>query len=52
MPPGVSKVDMVRVPRIELASRSIDGLDAPVLKAVNIGADGILGVDTFERNAS
>ena len=44
---GVSKVDMVRVPRIELASRSIDGLDAPVLKAVNIGADGILGVDTL-----
>ncbi len=47
MLPEFSKVDMVRVPRIELASRSIDGLDAPVLKAVNIGADGILGVDTL-----
>ena len=44
---GVSEVDIVRVPRIDLASRSIDGLDAPVLKAHNIGADGILGVDTL-----
>lgn len=44
---GVSEVDIVRVPRIDLASRSIDGLDAPVLKAYNIGADGILGVDTL-----
>lgn len=44
---GITKVDMVRVPRIELASRSIDGLDAPVLKADNMGADGILGVDTL-----
>ena len=44
---GVSKVAMVRVPRIELASRSVDGLDAPVLTAANMGADGILGVDTL-----
>jgi len=44
---GVADVDIVRVPRIELASRSIEGLDAPVLQAHNIGADGILGVDTL-----
>lgn len=44
---GVSDVEIVRVPRIELASRAIEGLDAPVLKAANMGADGILGVDTL-----
>jgi predicted aspartyl protease len=44
---GISKVDMVRVPRIDLASRTIDGLEAPVLNADNMGADGILGVDTL-----
>lgn len=44
---GISTVSIVRVPRIDLASRSIDGLDAPVLKAGNMGADGILGVDTL-----
>jgi hypothetical protein len=38
---------MVRVPRIDLASRTIDGLEAPVLNADNMGADGILGVDTL-----
>jgi predicted aspartyl protease len=45
---GISTVSMVRVPRIDLASRSVDGLDAPVLQAANMGADGILGVDTLK----
>lgn len=44
---GVSDVEIVRVPRIELASRAIDGLDAPVLNATHMGADGILGIDSL-----
>lgn len=45
---GVSTVSVVRVPRIELATRAIDGLHAPVLKEGNMGADGILGIDTLQ----
>ena len=44
---GVSDVAIVRVPRIELASRSIEGLDAPVLERAHMGADGILGIDSL-----
>jgi predicted aspartyl protease len=44
---GVSEVKMVRVPALEFDNRVIQSLDAPLLEAADMGADGILGVDTL-----
>lgn len=44
---GISDVALVRVPRMDLEGRSVEGVDAPVLQANDMGADGILGVDSL-----
>ena len=44
---GVSEVKVVRVPALEFDNRVIQSLDAPLLEAADMGADGILGVDTL-----
>ncbi|MGH6728814.1 MAG: aspartyl protease family protein, partial [Sphingomicrobium sp.] len=44
---GVSEVRMVRVPGLEFDTRAAQPFDAPMLEAADMGADGILGVDTL-----
>ncbi len=44
---GVSTVTTARVPSLRLTRNEIRGINAPVLERVNIGADGILGVDSL-----
>lgn len=41
-------VDLVALDGLELGSRVIDNLAAPVLERENIGADGILGLDSLQ----
>lgn len=45
---GSSFVDMVYVPTLTMGSKSYGGLISPVLLAKNIGADGILGLDSLQ----
>lgn len=44
---GVSRVSTVRVPDLRFESREEVNIDAPILEASHIGADGILGVDAL-----
>ena len=41
-------VELVEVDGLEFASRTFNNLEAPILKAHNIGADGILGLDSLQ----
>ncbi|MEO6093613.1 MAG: aspartyl protease family protein [Novosphingobium sp.] len=42
-------IDTVKVDRLTLGSRSFGGIVAPVLSEENIGADGIVGVDSLQH---
>lgn len=44
---GATSVRTVEVPSLRLADRNISGVRAPVLEESNMGADGILGVDSL-----
>jgi predicted aspartyl protease len=44
---GASSVDTARVPVLQLSSKTVHEIDAPLLEADNMGADGILGVDSL-----
>jgi predicted aspartyl protease len=44
---GVNDVDTVFIPRLQVSSNSISVVDAPALAAANIGADGMLGIDSL-----
>jgi predicted aspartyl protease len=41
-------VELVMLDGLEFAARVFDGLEAPLLAARNVGADGILGLDTLQ----
>ena len=45
---GVQDVDTVMIDQIDLGKRSFYGLLAPLLSGENIGADGILGLDSLQ----
>lgn len=45
---GSQAVDIVDVDEINLGRRSFYGLSAPLLDAANIGADGIIGLDSLQ----
>ncbi len=45
---GISQVDMVYVPRLTFGSKHFDGLISPVLLSRDIGADGIIGLDSLQ----
>jgi predicted aspartyl protease len=45
---GTEMVDMVELDQIDLGRRSYYGLLAPLLEQDNIGADGILGLDSLQ----
>jgi len=44
---GVNAVETVFIPDLRVNSQSISVIDAPSLEASNIGADGMLGVDSL-----
>jgi predicted aspartyl protease len=44
---GVSTVSTVNVPSLELARKDVNIADAPLLDSGDMGADGILGVDSL-----
>lgn len=44
---GTSFVRTANVPQIELSHNRVRSVDAPLLEAANMGADGILGVDSL-----
>jgi predicted aspartyl protease len=44
---GVSTVSTATVPNLQLTQRPVRVVDAPVLERANMGADGILGVDSL-----
>lgn len=41
-------VPLVRVDGLEFAARTFDGIEAPLLEARHVGADGILGLDSLQ----
>jgi len=45
---GTSQVDTVTIDQLDLGRRSYYGLLAPLLQSSDIGADGILGVDSLQ----
>jgi predicted aspartyl protease len=44
---GISPVETATVPTLQVTRKVVRNIVAPVLTATNIGADGILGVDTL-----
>uniref|UniRef100_UPI002604129C retropepsin-like aspartic protease n=1 Tax=Novosphingobium sp. TaxID=1874826 RepID=UPI002604129C len=46
---GMQSVDLVEVEEINLGRRSFYGLSAPLLEGYNIGADGIIGLDSLQE---
>lgn len=42
------QVDMVQLDGLEFAGRLFDNLEAPLLEAYNVGADGILGLNSLQ----
>jgi predicted aspartyl protease len=44
---GISQVTTATVPLIDVASKQVRNVDAPLLEADNMGADGILGLDSL-----
>ena len=44
---GKSAVRTANVPQLELSHNRVRSVDAPLLEAANMGADGILGVDSL-----
>ena len=45
---GTQSVDLVEIDEINLGRRSFYGLTAPLLEGINIGADGIIGLDSLQ----
>lgn len=46
---GVTDVGTVVIDRLGVGTRQVDGIDAPVLAAANLGAAGMLGIDSLRE---
>jgi predicted aspartyl protease len=44
---GVEEVETVRITRLVIGNRVVEGIDAPVVAAANLGAAGLLGIDSL-----
>ena len=44
---GANNIDTVHIPQLKVSSNTISVIDAPALGASNIGADGMLGIDSL-----
>jgi len=45
---GVDRVETVHIPALGLSTRTVGGIDAPALNEGDLGAKGMLGVDTLQ----
>ncbi len=45
---GVGDVETVIIPKLQVSRRSVAGIHAPALSAANIGASGMLGIDSLQ----
>lgn len=45
----ISQIDTVRLPDLRFGSRSVSGIHAPALAREDLGASGMLGVDSLQR---
>ena len=44
---SANRVDTVHIPSLTVSNKTISVIDAPALEASNIGADGLLGIDSL-----
>lgn len=44
---GVDQVETAVISRLSIGNRAVEAVDAPVLAAANLGADGMLGIDSL-----
>jgi predicted aspartyl protease len=44
---GINDVRTVNIPRLQVSNRTMSVANAPALEAANIGADGMLGIDSL-----
>lgn len=44
---GINDVRTVNIPRLQVSNRTMSVVNAPALEAANIGADGMLGIDSL-----
>jgi predicted aspartyl protease len=44
---GVEQVETAVISRLSIGKRVVEAIDAPVLAAANLGADGMLGIDSL-----
>lgn len=44
---GANNIDTVHIPHLQVSSNTLSIVDAPALGASNIGADGMLGIDSL-----
>lgn len=44
---GVNDVKTVQIPRLQVSTKTVSVNNAPALEATNIGADGMLGIDSL-----
>ena len=44
---GANNIDTVHIPQLQVSSNTLSVVDAPALGAANIGADGMLGIDSL-----
>ncbi|WP_187107757.1 retroviral-like aspartic protease family protein [Sphingomonas xanthus] len=47
---GANRVSTVRIPSLSVSNIRLAAGDAPALKASNIGADGLLGIDSLQHH--
>lgn len=45
---SIRPVDLVTIERLDVGKHSVEGLTAPLLERANIGADGIIGLDSLQ----
>jgi predicted aspartyl protease len=45
---GVGDVQTVVIPKLQVSRRSVSGIHAPALRAADIGASGMLGIDSLK----
>jgi predicted aspartyl protease len=45
---GANNIDTVHIPQLQVSSNTLSVADAPALGASNIGADGMLGIDSLK----
>lgn len=45
---SIRPVDLVTIDRLDVGKHSVEGLTAPLLERANIGADGIIGLDSLQ----